>query len=64
MILIIVHNHEVDDDCDNGDYDGGYDDTDDDGDQEPSGRRMPIARCKPISINQEEGGLCNWSAQW
>ena len=59
MILIIVHNHEVDDDYDNGDYDGGYDDTDDDGDREPSGRRMPIARCKPISINQEEGGLCN-----
>ena len=59
MILIIVHNHEVDDDYDNGDYDGGYDDTDEDGDQEPSGRRMPIARCKPISINQEEGGLCN-----
>ena len=59
MILIIVHNHEVDDDYDNGDYDGDYDDTDDGGDQEPSGRRMPIARCKPISINQEEGGLCN-----
>ena len=35
------------------------DDDDDGGDQEPSGRRMPIARCKPISINQEEGGLCN-----
>ena len=59
MILIIVHNHEVDDDYDNGDYDLGYDVTDDDGDQEPSGRRMPIVRCKPISINQEEGGLCN-----
>ena len=59
MILLIVHNHEVDDDYDDCDYDGGYDDTDDDGDQEPSGRRMPIARCKPISINQEEGGLCN-----
>ena len=39
--------------------DDGFDDTDGDGDQEPSGRRMPIARCKPISINQEEGGLCN-----
>ena len=59
MILIIVHKHEVDDDYDNGDYDGDYDDTDDGGDQEPSGRRMPVACCKPISINQEEGGLCN-----